>query len=282
MTDRVKALIKPSQGALATRLSAAAAPVDGSVIRTDGNGLVEGEFTATSSDFDVPVYYAMPAGAGNKFPVVLVVSEVFGVHAHIADVCRRFAKCGYLAMAPDLFARLGDASAYASLADLMREIVSKTSDAQVIADLDAVCVMAGRFGGDCNRLAVTGFCWGGRITWLYVAHSRHVKAAVAWYGRLDGPASANSPVHPVALAHQLQAPVLGLYAGHDPVVPMEHVASMRSALELGNAHARNSRIDIFPDAGHAFFADYRESYREADALDGWAKCLAWFASHGAM
>ncbi|CAJ0729990.1 MULTISPECIES: dienelactone hydrolase family protein [Ralstonia] len=279
MTDRVKALTKPSHGVLATRLSAAAAPVEGSVIRTDGDGLVEGEFTVMSSDFDVPVYYAKPAAAGDTFPVVLVVSEVFGVHAHIADVCRRFAKRGYLAMAPDLFARLGDASAFASLADLMSEVVSKTPDAQVIADLDAVAAVAGRFGGDSERLAMTGFCWGGRITWLYVAHSANVKAAVAWYGRLDGPVSSNSPVHPVALTRQLQAPVLGLYAGHDPVVPMEHVALMRSALEHGNANARSSRIDIYPDAGHAFFADYRESYREADALDGWSKCLAWFASH---
>jgi carboxymethylenebutenolidase len=254
--------------------------VGGSTIYTDTEGLITGEIKAKSSGFDVPVYYAKPSAGGELLPVVLVGSEVFGVHAHIADVCRRFAKLGYLAMAPDLFARLGDASSFETLEDLIKKVISRTTDAQVIADLDAVQARASELGGDTGRLGVTGFCWGGRITWLYTAHAPNVKAAAAWYGRLDGDVSVNTPVHPVSVAAHLRAPVLGLYAGNDPVVPMEHVSSMRAALEQGNEHARTSHIKIYPEAGHAFFADYRGNYRADDAHDGWQRCIEWFREHG--
>lgn len=280
MTDSHKASATASRSALGTRVSAAAHPAGGSTVHTDEAGLLTGEIAVKSAGFDVPVYYARPESGDGTFPVVLVISEVFGVHAHIADVCRRFAKLGYLAMAPDLFARHGDASSFETLADLMREVVAKTPDAQVIADLDVVEKVASELGGDIERLAVTGFCWGGRITWLYAAHSTQVKAAVAWYGRLDGPVSENSPIHPVSVTHGLHAPVLGLYAGHDPVVPMEHVTTMRAALAADKANAHDSRIDIYPEAGHAFFADYRESYRENDARDGWRKCIEWLTKYG--
>jgi carboxymethylenebutenolidase len=270
----------PRSGGLGSRVSEAAHPVGGTTIHTDADGLKTGEITALSEGFDVPVYYARPSSGNGPFPVLLVVSEVFGVHAHIADVCRRFAKLGYLALAPDLFARRGNASSFESLADLIRDVISQTPDSQVITDLDAVQALPGELGGDTGRLGITGFCWGGRLTWLYTAHALNLKAAVAWYGRLDGDVSSNTPLHPVSVTGLLRAPVLGLYAGYDSVVPINHVSSMRAVLEQGNDNARNSRIDIYPDAGHAFFADYRESYRADDACDGWQKCLSWFAEHG--
>ncbi|PPB81421.1 MULTISPECIES: dienelactone hydrolase family protein [Mycetohabitans] len=198
------------------RVSAAASPVQGTTIYTDAQGLAVGETSVSSAGFEVPVYFAKPGSGGSLHPVLLVVSEVFGVHAHIADVCRRFAKLGYLALAPDLFARHGDASAYQTLPELMREVVSRTADTQVIADLDAVAAHVGVLGGDVGRLGVTGFCWGGRITWLYAAHNAGVKAGVAWYGRLDGDVTDCTPAHPVSVASRLYAPVLGLYGRTGP------------------------------------------------------------------
>jgi carboxymethylenebutenolidase len=212
--------------------------------------------------------------------VIVVVSEVFGVHAHIADVCRRFAKLGYFAVAADLFARYGDGASYETLADLMREVVAKVKDSEVMSDLDAAVDWAGKQGGDLGRLAVTGFCWGGRITWLYCVHDARVKAGVAWYGRLAGDTTEATPAHPVARVRALQAPVLGLYAGQDPIVPPEARAATETELAAGSEAARASRIVVYPEAGHAFFADYRASYREQDARDGWQRCLAWLADHG--
>ncbi|MCG1018962.1 dienelactone hydrolase family protein [Mycetohabitans sp. B4] len=262
------------------RVSAAASPVQGTTIHTDAQGLVVGETSVSSAGFEVPVYFAKPGSGGGSHPVLLVVSEVFGVHAHIADVCRRFAKLGYLALAPDLFARRGDASAYQTLPELMREVVSRTADTQVIADLDAVAAHAGVLGGDVGRLGVTGFCWGGRITWLYAAHNVSVKAGVAWYGRLDGDVTGSTPAHPVSVASRLYAPVLGLYGGQDPIVPAAHLSAMRAGLEQGSPAARSSRIDVYPHAGHAFFADYRASYQPADAAHAWDECLTWLRLHG--
>jgi carboxymethylenebutenolidase len=225
----------------------------------------------------VPVYRAAPQGKSN-LPVVLVISEIFGVHEHIADVARRFAKQGYLALAPDLFVRHGDATRPASIADLIRDIISKTPDAEVMADLDACVAWAGDHGGDVARLAVTGFCWGGRITWLYAAHNPGVKAGVAWYGRLVGDTHSIYPRHPVDIAPTLKVPVLGLYGAQDSGIPLESVEKMKEALAKGSSR---SDFVVYPNSGHAFNADYRPSYVEADAKDGFARTLAWFKAHGA-
>jgi carboxymethylenebutenolidase len=249
-------------------------------IKTDSSGLTVGEVTITAGDFKLPAYRAMPSGK-SKLPVVLVISEIFGVHEHIADVARRFARLGYLAIAPELFVRQGDAGSYGEVAKLMSEVVSQVPDAQVMSDLDACVAWAQQQGGDTARLAVTGFCWGGRITWLYASHQPGVKAGVAWYGRLAGPTNALQPRHPVDVAGSLRAPVLGLYGGQDSGIPLDNVEKMKAALAGGSASAKQSQIVVYPEAPHAFHADYRPSYRQADAEDGWARCVAWFKSHGA-
>jgi carboxymethylenebutenolidase len=249
-------------------------------IKTDSSGLTVGEVTITAGDFKLPAYRAMPAGK-SKLPVVLVISEIFGVHEHIADVARRFARLGYLAIAPELFVRQGDAGSYGEVSKLMSEVVSQVPDAQVMSDLDACVAWAQQQGGDTARLAVTGFCWGGRITWLYASHQPGVKAGVAWYGRLAGPTNALQPRHPVDVAGSLRAPVLGLYGGQDSGIPLDNVEKMKAALAGGSASAKQSQIVVYPEAPHAFHADYRPSYRQADAEDGWARCVAWFKSHGA-
>jgi carboxymethylenebutenolidase len=219
----------------------------------------------------------MPA-TGGPFPVVLVVQEIFGVHEHIKDVCRRFAKEGYLAIAPEMYARQGDPSKFADWKQLFAEIVSKVPDAQVMSDLDAAVAWAGKSSsGDVKRVAVTGFCWGGRITWLYAAHSANLKAGVAWYGRLVGQATELQPKYPLDVAAALKAPVLGLYGGQDQGIPLADGEKMRAALAAAKSP---SEIVVFPDAPHGFLADYRPSYRAADAAEAWKQCLAWFRRHG--
>jgi len=209
-----------------------------------------------------------------------VVSEIFGVHEHIADVARRFAKEGYLAIAPEMFVRQGDAKSYTDIPRLQAEVVSKKPDAEALQDLDAAAAWAAANGGDASRLGVTGFCWGGRIAWLYDAHSPRVRAAVAWYGRLVGEVTPNTPGHPIELAGALHGPVLGLYGGQDPGIPLDTIDKMKAALKGGSAAARQSEFVIYPDAPHAFNADYRPSYRKPAAEDGWKRCLAWFRAHG--
>jgi carboxymethylenebutenolidase len=269
--------VKPTP-ALGTAFAAAAQPVSAqTLIQTDSAGLSTGTFHLTVDGQAVPVYRAAPEG-GSKLPVVLVISEIFGVHAHIADVARRFAKQGYLALAPDLFVRQGDAGKPASIADLIRDIVSKTPDAEVMADLDACVAWAADNGGDTGRLAVTGWCWGGRITWLYAAHNPRVKAGVAWYGRLAGDTSAANPRHPIDIAASLTVPVLGLYGAKDSGIPLGSVEKMKAALAQGGSR---SAFVVYPDAGHGFFADYRPGYVEADARDGMERTLAWFEANGA-
>jgi len=256
--------------------AAATLPVSAQTqIRTDSTGLVVGEVTIPVGAFRMPAYRAMPAGK-DKLPVVLVVSEIFGVHEHIADVARRFARQGYLAIAPELFERQGDAGSYGEVAKLLAEVVSQVPDAQVMGDLDAAVAWAAVNGGDTKRLAITGFCWGGRITWLYAAHNPGVKAGVAWYGRLVGPTNALQPAHPVDVAGRLHAPVLGLYGGQDTGIPLDTVERMKVALKSGGAAARRSEFVVYPDAPHAFHSDYRPNYRKAEADDGWKRCLAWF------
>jgi carboxymethylenebutenolidase len=248
-------------------------------IKTDSQGLITGEVTVPVAGLNMPVYRAAPQGKTNA-PLVLVVSEIFGVHEYIADVARRFAKAGYFAMAPELFVRQGDASSYGEVAKLIAEVVSKVPDAQVMADLDACVAWAQGQGADVGKTAVTGFCWGGRITWLYAAHSPRVKAGVAWYGRLVGQANALQPRHPVDVAAQLNAPVLGLYGGQDTGIPLSTVDQMKAALSAGSAAAKRSAFHIYPDAPHAFHADYRPSYRAEAAADGWQRCLRWMREHG--
>ncbi len=263
-----------------TGFAAAVLPVTAqTVIKTDTPGLVAGEVTIPVGDFKLPAYRAAPAGATNA-PVVLVVSEIFGVHEHIADVARRFAKAGYFAIAPEMFVRQGDAGSYGEIAKLVAEVISKVPDAQVMADLDACLAWAKGQGADTGRTAVTGFCWGGRITWLYSAHNPGVKAGVAWYGRLVGAASALTPAHPVDLAGKLNGPVLGLYGGQDTGIPLDTVEKMKVALAAGSAAAKRSEFVVYPDAPHAFHADYRPSYRKDAADDGWKRCLAWFKAQG--
>jgi carboxymethylenebutenolidase len=248
-------------------------------IRTDDAGLVAGEIKVPVKDGEMVAYRALPQGA-QKPPVVLVVSEIFGVHEYIRDVCRRLAKLGYCAIAPELFARQGDPRRIDSIPEIQSRIISKTPDAQVLADLDACVAWAAGKGADTTRLAITGFCWGGRITWLYSAHNPQLKAAVAWYGRFIGPVNDFTPRHPVDLVGELKAPVLGLYGGLDAGIPLETIEDMESRLKTGSAAARASQIHIYDNAPHAFHADYRPSYRKEEAIDGWQRMLAWFKQHG--
>lgn len=264
--------------ALGSGFAAAVLPVTAQTIKTDAEGLDAGEVTIPVGDFKMPAYRARPAGK-TGLPVILVVSEIFGVHEHIADITRRLAKLGYLAIAPELFVRQGDPQSYGEIAKLQAEVISKVPDAQVMGDLDATVAWAGAHGGDTARLGVTGFCWGGRITWLYAAHGP-VKAGVAWYGRLVGQSTPLTPRHPVDVAGQLKAPVLGLYGGQDSGIPLDTVDKMKAALAQGSEAARRSQFHIYPDAPHAFHADYRPSYRREAAEDGWKRCVAWFKQHG--
>lgn len=266
--------------ALGSAFAAAALPVTAQAIKTDFEGLTAGEVTIQSGDFKMPIYRAMPQGK-RDLPVVLVISEIFGVHEYIADTCRRLAKQGYLAIAPELFARQGDPTSFGTIQELQREIIAKTPDSEVLGDLDAAVAWAGANGGNVGKLGITGFCWGGRIVWLYAAHSTQLKAGVAWYGRLGGDTTPLQPRHPLDIAAQLKAPVLGLYGGKDTGIPLEAVHKMKTALAAAsNPAAKASKFIVYSESGHAFHADYRPSYREADAKDGWQKCLAWFKEHG--
>lgn len=265
--------------ALGVGYAASAVPVIAqTAIKTGTDGLRTGNIAYEVAGFSVPAYFAAP-DAGTNLPVVLVVQEIFGVHEYIADVCRRFAKAGYLAIAPALYARQGDAGSYSDTAKLMAELVSKVPDAQVMADLDGAVKWAGTHRGDVARLAITGFCWGGRITWLYAAQGP-VKAAVAWYGRLVGVSSELTPKHPIDLAPVMRAPVLGLYGEKDGGIPLDTVERMKVALAQGTHASRAAQFVVYPDAPHAFHADYRPSFRGGPAEDGWKRCLAWFRTHG--
>ncbi len=271
------------QTALGLGYAASAAPLMAqTAVKTSSEGLIEGEVVIDVNGFKMPAYRSAPKGKTN-LPVVLVISEIFGVHEYIADVTRRFAKAGYLAIAPELFVRQGDPSSYGEMGKLIAEVISKVPDAQVMADLDATLQWAGKNGGNANRAAITGFCWGGRITWLYAAHNPKLKAGVAWYGRVEGQTNANNPKHPVDLAVQLKAPVLGLYGGEDAGIPVTSVNNMKEVLALaasrGNKAAKASEFVLYRDAPHAFHADYRPSYRAVPATDGWNRALAWFKQH---
>lgn len=262
---------------LAAGFAMAVRPVSAETITTDSEGLEAGEVKIPVKEGTVPAYRAMPA-KGGPFPVVLVVQEIFGVHEHIKDICRRFAKLGYLAIAPELYARQGDVSKQTDIQEIIKTVVSKVPDEQVMSDLDAAVEYVKKSGkGDTAKLAVTGFCWGGRITWLYTAHNKGVKAGVAWYGRLVGDKDPLHPKHPTDIAADLNAPVLGLYGGADMGIPVSTVETMREALKKAN---KPSEIIVYPDTPHGFYADYRPSYRKDKADDGWKKLLEWFKKNG--
>lgn len=261
---------------LTTGFALAVQPTFAKVITTDTKGLVATAVKIPVKDGEIPAYRAVPA-TGSNFPIVLVIQEIFGVHEHIQDVCRRFAKLGYLAVAPEMFVRQGDVSKLSNI-DEIRKVVAKVPDTQVLSDLDATVNWAVKSAkGNANKLGITGFCWGGRITWLYAAHNPKVKAGVAWYGRLVGDATKLTPKHPVDIASTLKVPVLGLYGGKDTGIPLETVEQMRDRLKSSGG---KSEIVVYPEAPHAFFADYRPSYREQEAKDGWKRLLAWFKQHG--
>lgn len=248
-------------------------------VKTSSDGLKTGEITVEVNGFKVPAYMAAPAGKTN-LPVILVIQEIFGVHEYIADTARRFAKMGYLAIAPELFARQGDPTKYNVMADLIKEVVSKVPDAQVMSDLDGMVAWAAANGGDASKVAITGFCWGGRITWLYAAHNKAVKAGVAWYGRLEGAASDLTPKHPIELVGSINGPVLGLYGSADTGIPVASVDKMKAALSTGSAAAKKSEFVVYEGAPHAFHADYRPSYRKEPAEDGFNRALAWLKANG--
>jgi len=262
---------------LASGFAMAVRPVSAQTITTSSEGLSAGEVRIPVVGGVIPGYRAMPA-QGGPFPVVLVVQEIFGVHEHIKDICRRFAKAGYLAVAPELYARQGDVSQLSNVKDIM-PIVSTVPDAQVMSDLDSAVAWAkDTRDGDVSHLGITGFCWGGRIVWLYAAHSARLKAGVAWYGRLVGQANDLTPKYPLDLVSALKAPVLGLYGGADSGISTETVEQMRAALQAAGSP---SQIVLYPDTRHGFHADYRPSYRKEQAQDGWKRLQEWFKKYGA-
>lgn len=261
---------------LGAGFAAAVQPVSAQTITTDAEGLDAGAVEIATAQGKIPGYRAMPKAAG-PFPVVLVVQEIFGVHEHIKDLCRRLAKLGYYAIAPELFFRQGDVSKTTDFREIIGKVVSKVPDAQVMSDLDAAVALAKSERGDVEKLAITGFCWGGRIVWLYSAHSPALKAGVAWYGRLVGERDELHPENPVDVAARLKAPVLGLYGGDDGGIPVDTIERMRDVAKAGNVEVE---IHVYPGAPHAFNADYRPSYRKVEAENGWKRMLAWFAKQG--
>jgi carboxymethylenebutenolidase len=247
-----------------------------SPIKTGTEGLTAGEVKIKVADGELLAYRAMPAGK-TGLPVVMVVSEIFGVHEYIADVCRRLAKEGYLAIAPEPFTRYGDPRTYASVADLYSAVIAKVPDTGVAADLDACAAWAAKNGGDGARLGITGFCWGGRQVWLYAAHNPALKAGVAWYGRIDGEVNDRTPKYPLDLAAQLKGAVLGLYGSADQGIAMDDVEAMKDALAKAGS---KSQLHVYDGAPHAFHADYRPTYRKEAAEDGWKRLLAWLRKNG--
>jgi len=262
---------------LAIGFALAVSPAGAQTITTDTKGLIAGEVQIPMSDGKmVPAYRARPS-SGVRFPTVLVVQEIFGVHEHIKDVCRRLAKLGYMAVATEMFARQGDVSKMENVQDIVNTVVSKVPDKQVMSDLDSTAAWAGKNSGTADRLGIVGFCWGGRIVWLYCAHNPKVLAGAAWYGRLEGDTNAMTPKNPIDYAGVLKAPVIGFYGGKDTGIPLESIERMRASLKVVD---EDSEIDVYPEAQHGFNADYRPSYKKDDAQDAWKKMQAWFKRYG--
>ena len=261
---------------LMTGFTAAVARAQTAPIHTGATGLDAGETQVPVADGHLPAYFARPSGAG-PFPTILVIEEIFGVHEYIQDVCRRFAQLEYLAVAPELYARLGDPSKYTDPQAIVANIISKAPDSTMLSDLDSTVAWAGANKGDLHRLGVTGFCRGGRDTWLYAEHNPQLKAAVAWYGPVKGPVSLIQPHTPTDEAAALRCPLLGLYGGQDPSIKQEDV---QYAAQVARDAGHTVEVKIFAEAGHGFHADYRATYVKAAAEQGWADTLAWFKAHG--
>jgi carboxymethylenebutenolidase len=261
---------------LAAGFALAVQPVSAATITTDTVGITAGEVQISVTDRKIPAYRAMP-DKGTSWPVILVVQEIFGVHEHIKDICRRLAKLGYLAVAPEMYVRQGDVSNLKEIPEIISKVVSKVPDAQVMSDLDGAVAWAKQAGGDTAKLGITGFCWGGRVVWLYAAHNPALKAGVAWYGRLTSQKDELHPQHPLDLVADLKAPVLGLYGGADTGIPVDTVEAMRQALAAAN---KPGEIILYPDTPHGFYADYRPTYTKSAADDGWKRMLDWFKQHG--
>ncbi|MBS0849908.1 dienelactone hydrolase family protein [Citrobacter sp. JGM124] len=247
------------------------------VVHPPTDVILSGEKMIPTQGENMPAYYAKPQNSAGPLPIVMVLHEIFGVNEHIRSLCDRLAHQGYLAIAPELYFRQGDPQGYPDIASLLSGLVSTVPDIQVLADLDHVASWASRHGGNAHRLMVTGFCWGGRIAWLYAAHNPQLKAAVAWYGKLVAEKTLNSPHHPIDIATGLNAPVLGLYGGQDTSIPLDSIEAMRRALQMANTTAE---IIVYPEAGHAFNADYRPNYHAPSAQDGWQRMLKWFTRYG--
>lgn len=270
------------KGSVAAGFAAAVAPTGdllAQVITTDAKGLMTGMVDIPSRDRKIPAYHAMPEGK-TKRGVVILVHEIFGVHEYIQDTCRRFARLGYLAIAPDFFVRHGDVRSYKTVAEIFSNVVSKVPDTEVLADIDATLAWASTHGGDATKVGITGFCWGGRIVWMASAANPRLKAGVAWYGRLMTMVNAATPTHPHDIAEKLQWPVLGLYGGKDDGIPLDTVEEMKTRLSFGGKASQASEFVIYPEAPHAFHADYRPSYRKEAAEDGFKRAVAWFKKHG--
>ena len=263
---------------LAVGFALAVRPIGAQTITTDTVGLTAGEVKIPTADGQIPGYRACPS-KGRAFPIVLVVQEIFGVHEHIKDLCRRLAKVGYCAVAPELYARQGDVSKIENVQEIIAKVVSKVPDVQVMSDLDYTAAWAVKSSkGAASRVAVTGFCWGGRIAWLYAAHNPKLKAAAAWYGQIDGNHGPLTPKFPIDYAGALKCPVIGFYGGKDTGISQQSIDNMRTSLKVVSDP---SEINVYPEAQHGFNADYRPSYSKADAEDAWKKMLAWFKRNGA-
>lgn len=269
----------PRRGVIMTGLisgfTLATTRVEAQAIHTDASGLEAGETAVPTNQGSLPAYFARPAGAG-PFPIVLVIEEIFGVHEYIKDTCRRLAKAGYLAVAPELYARIGDLSKMTDVSAIIRDVISKTPDTELLLDLDATAIWAAANHGDPARLVATGFCRGGRDIWLYAAHNPALKAAVAWYGPVGGTPSDIQPHNAADVATELKAPLLGLYGGQDAGIP---VAEVQAAAAKAKDAGKTVVIHVFDDAPHGFHADYRPSYRKADAEAGWQEMLQWFGKY---
>jgi len=250
--------------------------VEAQAIQTDATGLDAGETQIPVKDGKLPAYYARPA-KGTDFPVVLINEEIFGIHEYLKDVCRRFAKAGYMAVAPEIYARAADLSKMTDTQQIVREVVSKKADAELYSDLDATFAWAAKNKGSATAIAETGFCRGGRTTWLYAAHNPKLKAAVAWYGPVKGATSEIQPKTAIDIADQLKCPLLCLYGGKDTGI---QVADVEGAVAKAKAAHKTVELHVYPDAPHGFHADYRPSYRKDDAEDGWKRLLAWFKRYG--
>ncbi len=264
-------------GGLVAGLTLATARVEAQVIHTGTDGLVAEAVQIPVADGTLPAYMARPQGDG-PFPTVLVIEEIFGVHEYIRDICRRLAHAGFLAVAPELYARIADLSKLSDVQQIIHDVILRAPDATLLADLDRTAAWAAQNHGDPDRLFVTGFCRGGRDTWLYAAHNPDLRAAVAWYGPVAGPVSPIQPHTATDVAPDLKCPLLGLYGGQDASIRMPDV---QEAAARARKAGKTVEIVIYPDAGHGFHADYRPSYNKADAEAGWARMLAWFKTYGA-